>query len=256
LISPQIRKDAELPKVIIVLGPPGSGKGTQCQRLAQILNLPHISTGDLLRHHVRSQTEIALNVSQLMHRGELVPDEMVMDIVRGRLGEKDWVRGMVLDGFPRTENQARLLDTILNEVGLFGNGIKWVFRLVVPENVALQRLANRQTCASCGKSFTSRGSGIRLESRCDVDGTPLSIRDDDRKEAVKNRLQTFERKLSEIVTHYSTHGAVVGINADRTVEQVTESILSSLGCQMPQRCQQKSVESYPRTTSREGLEEL
>jgi adenylate kinase len=212
-------------KLVIVLGPPGSGKGTQCKRLAELLKLPHLSTGDLLRHHVRLRTEIGEEVTDIMKQGQLVPDDVVMEILSRRLTEADCLNGIVLDGFPRTRNQAHLIDVCLADLGWDQPTSKWVFRLVVPEAVIIQRIAGRRTCPSCGKTFSTDSGNSLTDSKCDSDGSPLVIRDDDREETIKSRVQLFEREISAIVEYYSDRKKIIDINADRPLERVTRSIL-------------------------------
>ncbi len=213
---------------MIVLGPPGSGKGTQCKRLAELLTIPHLSTGDLLRQHVRSRTEIGKQVNEFIKRGDLVSDDLVMQILRRRLLETDCCRGAVLDGFPRTAEQARLLDLCLDELESYGPTPKWVFRLLVPEPVIIERIAGRQICANCGKTFNRRSGEPQTELRCDVDHSLLVTRDDDQEETVRGRVKLFEQEIAGIVSHYSEKHSVIDIEANRTVEEVTESILSKM----------------------------
>jgi adenylate kinase len=228
LSSTHIRKGVSELKLIIVLGPPASGKGTQCKRLAGILKIPHVSTGDLLRGHVRSRTTMGRRAEEFIKHGELVPDELVMAILCDRLVEPDCVKGVLLDGFPRNERQAELLDVFLRRQLPSTAITMLVFLLVVPESVIIRRIATRRTCSNCGKTFRAFLGSSRTEEKCDVDGGPLLTRDDDREETVKSRLQVFEEEISSIVGYYSGHGRVININGDREPDEVSASLISTL----------------------------
>jgi adenylate kinase len=219
-------------KFIIVLGPPGSGKGTQCKRLAQLLKIPHLSTGDLLRNHMKSGTEIGQKVHELITRGELVPDDLVMQILHDRMLEADCLNGVVFDGFPRTATQAQLLDAQLSKLDRNGATSAWVFQLVVPESVLIQRIAGRRICSNCGRTFSTTAGERQLHSRCDVDNSPLVIRSDDREDTVRSRVKLFQQEISAIVSHYSERQKIIDVNADRAEECVTESILATISLGM------------------------
>lgn len=215
-------------KFIIVLGPPGSGKGTQCKRLAKLFKLPHLSTGDLLRNHVNSRTDVGQQVAELIKRGDLVPDDLMMQILHRRMLEPDSSFGAVLDGFPRSAKQARLLDRCLEELGNGEPTSMWVFRLIVPESVIIQRVAGRRICGSCGKTFSHNSGEGKSRLTCDADGSPLVVRDDDREGTVRSRVQIFEQQIPAIVAFYSERHKVIDINADCAVEEATELMLSKM----------------------------
>lgn len=218
-----LRNSVSPVNTIIVLGPPGSGKGTQCQRLAEALGLPHISTGDLLRDHVSRGTMLGLQVREVMNRGELISDEAVLEMLRGRISQADCGHGFILDGFPRTRNQAEMLDQCFVDAG--ASVRQWVFRLMVSEEALFRRLAGRRTCPRCGRIF---GPLSVSTSKCDVDGTDLIIRPDDREDTVQTRLAVFAQTVSPIVDYYANSNSVVEVNADRPIEEVTNSILREL----------------------------
>jgi len=208
--------------VIIILGPPGSGKGTQCRRLAEVLQIPHVSTGDLLRDHVERGTVLGLQVRGVMDCGELVPDEIVLAMLQARISETDCDKGFILDGFPRNEKQAELLDPTLPSSK---PSARWIFRLNISETVLVQRLSRRRTCLVCGKTY-DQTTLVAGDACCEVDGSELVIRTDDREETVRNRLATFDRMIPGIAAYYKGRGwAVVEIIADRPIDDVTESIL-------------------------------
>jgi adenylate kinase len=223
-----VSKASNEQNVIILLGPPGSGKGTQCKQLAKVLGVPHVSTGDLLRDHVSRQTTLGLHVQDVMNRGELVSDQAVLEMLRERLFEADCCAGFILDGFPRSRKQAELLQECLSHRGSSKTSVKSVFRLVIPETTIISRLAGRRTCPACGKTFGRSSKASQLATACDLDGAELMVRIDDREETVRTRLRVFERMISPILVYYAEQGPVVDVDADRDVEEVTNSILSEL----------------------------
>lgn len=218
---------AKSEKCIIVLGPPRSGKGTQRKRLSEILNIPHVSTGELLRHQVRLQTDLGREVDDLMKRGELVPDELVMEVLQRRLAQSDSSNGFVLDGFPRNRAQSRALDDCLIQMG-HDRQSKLIFLLMVSESAIIHRLSGRRTCAACGKTFNVVELASSKASTCDIDGSTLVSRNDDLEHTVRNRLLLFEQTISGILAHYSEQGKVFEIDADGSVDEITRSILSKV----------------------------
>jgi adenylate kinase len=215
------------PTIVIVLGPPGSGKGTQCKRLARILQIPHISTGDLLRAHVSRGTNLGLQVQEVMERGGLVSDDQVLEMLKDRLLQPDCLEGFVLDGFPRSQQQAVMLDDCLAHVSLGGASAKTIFRLVISEAAVVRRLAGRRTCPTCGKTFSCSES-LQGTPKCDADGSSLIIRIDDNEETMRTRLRVFEQLIPSIVAYYEDRGSVLEISADHCVDEVTNNILYEL----------------------------
>jgi adenylate kinase len=220
--------DEQVPMVLILLGPPGAGKGTQCQKLAAALRIPHISTGDILRAHVRQDTEVGRRVKAIMDEGNLVSDALVWEMLSDRIGQSDCARGFLLDGFPRTPEQAESLDS-----HLLGNGPKRhphliVVRLVVSQKSLLQRLSGRQVCPSCGVGYSAHLRHAQVEGKCDIDGTPLIIRADDRAAVTIERQRVYESQIIPILGYYSKRGAVLEIDGDRPAPAVTEEILDSV----------------------------
>lgn len=214
---------------IVLLGPPGAGKGTQSHNITQHYRIPQVSTGDLLREHVKQATPLGVEVKELMARGELVPDHLVCDIVAWRLREPDAQRGFVLDGFPRAQKQAVWLDAFL-KFEFFDSG-KWpawlpiVVRIQVDYNKLLLRITGRRTCPTCGRIYNVHLQPPRVDEVCDIDGSKLFVRDDDREEVIRERLATYERQTRPVAEYYEALGRVITIDGDRPVDEVTASIV-------------------------------
>jgi adenylate kinase len=213
---------------VILLGPPGAGKGTQSRRIVDYYGVPQISTGDLLRDHVTRGTTLGLEAKTIMARGELVPDELMYGIVSARLQEVDCRSGFVLDGFPRTPAQAGWLDAFLTEA-VFENSQKCppiVIQLLVDYNQLLLRIAGRRSCPTCGRTYNIHTQPPLADELCDVDGTKLLIREDDREEVIAGRLATYEKQTSPVADYYRAQNRLIAINADRPMEEVTAQIFS------------------------------
>ena len=213
---------------VILLGPPGAGKGTQSRRIVERYGVPQISTGDLLRDHVGRGTELGLKAKVIMARGELVPDELMYGIVATRLREADCKRGFVLDGFPRTAPQAGWLDAFL-EKEVFDKSKKCppvVIQLLVDYTQLLQRLAGRRSCPTCGRLYNIHSQPPLVDELCDVDGSKLVIRDDDREEVISGRLAAYETQTRRVADYYRAQRRLVAINADRTMDEVTAQIFA------------------------------
>jgi adenylate kinase len=212
--------------VLILLGPPGAGKGTQCKRLAKALQIPHVSTGDLLRDNVRRDTGLGRRVKQIMDAGCLVSDVLIMDMLGQRIEQSDCAGGFILDGFPRNRKQAEALDIYL--AALNQRSSLLVLRLVVPQRALLTRLAARHICLFCGAGYSSSAQAPRVAGRCDFDGSSLIVREDDRRETILERLRIYEQQISPIVCHYSQHDAVLEVDGDRPVDEVTAGLLRGI----------------------------
>jgi adenylate kinase len=211
---------------VILLGPPGAGKGTQSKQIVAHYGIPQISTGDLLREHVARCTELGRKAGEIMARGELVPDELMYGIVAGRLREPDCKRGFVLDGFPRTAAQAGWLDALL-EKEVFDNSEKCppvVIQLLVDYNQLLLRIAGRRTCPTCGRTYNIHSQPSRVDAFCDMDGSKLVFREDDREEVVSQRLAAYETQTRPVAKYYREKQRLVAINADRPVAEVTAHV--------------------------------
>jgi adenylate kinase len=215
---------------VILLGPPGAGKGTQARQIVERYGIPQISTGELLRDHVTRRTDLGCKARAIMDRGELVPDELMYGIVADRLRQADCRRGFILDGFPRTAAQAGWLDAFLRKE-FFDNqllgeaaGAPIVIQLLVDYNRLLLRLTGRRLCPTDGRLYNIHFQPPRVNGLCDLDGTPLIIRDDDREEVVRERLNVYENQTKQVVEYFRRQGSVIAVNADRPIEQVTAEI--------------------------------
>jgi len=210
---------------LILLGPPGSGKGTQGARLARRLKVPLISTGDMFRAHVKGGTELGLKVKGILDAGELVPDEIVVRMVRGRLGEPDVEKGFLLDGFPRTLRQAELLDGMLAEMRI---GIDKVIELLVPDDEIVRRLGGRRVCPECGAVYHVESKPPQREGRCDRDGAELAQRDDDREEVVRRRLRVYAGQAAPLTGFYRSRGVLAPVDGSGSAERIFDRIAEAL----------------------------
>jgi len=217
---------------IVLLGPPGAGKGTQSKRIAEHYRIPQVSTGDLLREHVKQQTPLGREVQALMANGELVSDHLVCDIVAWRLREPDAQRGFILDGFPRTQKQAAWLDAFLKfeffESGKWAAWLPIVIRIQVDYNKLLLRITGRRTCPTCGRIYNVHSQPPLVDEICDFDGTKLVIRDDDREEVIRERLDAYERQTKPVADYYQQLGRLATIDGDQPVDDVTARILQEI----------------------------
>ena len=217
---------------IVLLGPPGAGKGTQSKRIAEHYRIPQVSTGDLLREHVKQQTPLGREVQALMANGELVSDHLVCDIVAWRLREPDAQRGFILDGFPRTQKQAAWLDAFLKfeffESGKWAAWLLIVIRIQVDYNKLLLRITGRRTCPTCGRIYNVHSQPPLVDEICDFDGTKLVIRDDDREEVIRERLDAYERQTKPVADYYQQLGRLATIDGDQPVDDVTARILQEI----------------------------
>ena len=213
---------------VILLGPPGAGKGTQAKQLMERYGIPQISTGDILRDNVRRGTVLGIEAKGIMARGELVPDNLVCDMVADRLRQQDCERGFILDGFPRTAAQAGWLDAFLEneffDKSHSGNCLPIVIRMDVDYNQLLRRLQGRRTCPACGRIYTVDLQPPRVEGICDFDGSTLTARNDDREEVIAERLAAYDEQTRPVADHYERKGRLISINADVPVNEVTEQV--------------------------------
>ena len=211
---------------VILLGPPGSGKGTQSKKIAAHYGIPQISTGDLLREHVRQGSALGREAQAIMARGELVPDDLMYGMVAERLAQADCSRGYVLDGFPRTAGQAGWLDAFL-ERQLFEKSEKRrpvVIRLDVDYTQLLLRVTGRRSCPCCGRIYNVHFQPPRINELCDLDETKLIQREDDREEVVRPRLNAYEVQTKPVADYYLAQGRLVAVNADQPVEELAAQI--------------------------------
>jgi adenylate kinase len=214
-----------LPGPVLLLGAPGVGKGTQAQRLMAEFGIPQISTGDLLRQHRRDHTPLGLLADDLMSRGKLVPDDLVNQMVAARLQESDTEHGYILDGFPRTLNQAEWLDRQLVAYLLPVVAIN----IVVDERVLLERITGRLTCPICGTIYNIYSKPPKNDRVCDFDGAALVQRADDTVDVFHERMRSFEQKTTAVIEYYREHGnRFAEVDGDRPIDEVTQSIRETL----------------------------
>jgi len=213
---------------LVLLGAPGSGKGTQAQRLRDEKGIPQISSGDLLRDAVARGTELGKRAKAAMDAGELVADEIVLGLIRERLGRADTAGGFILDGYPRNVAQAGALDVVLRELG---KPIDAVVLMDVDANVLMKRLTGRRTCPKCGKVFNIYSSPSANGDRCDVcpDAPELVQRADDREEVIENRLKVYDTQTAPLIAHYRNLDLLKVVNADAPVAQVYGDFLRAAG---------------------------
>ncbi len=211
---------------LVLVGPPGAGKGTQAQYVAGSRQIPKISTGDIFRANVSDGTELGLIAKSYMDRGDLVPDAVTVDMVRDRLGQSDAAKGFLLDGFPRTVPQAEELDGILDDLG--NGGLDIVLELVVDDDEVVRRLSGRRTCRTCNRVWHVDFDPPATEGVCDLDGGTLYQRDDDREETIRHRLTVYADQTAPLIGLYASRGLLVGIDATGPVDDVTERALEAL----------------------------
>jgi adenylate kinase len=212
---------------VIFLGAPGAGKGTQAKRMVERYGIPQISTGDLLREHVKMGTPLGREAKTIMERGELVPDQLVCDMVGLRLRESDCDRGFVLDGFPRTVEQAKWLDDVLAHRSFGGHSLPpVVIDFEVSYNQLFQRLTGRRSCPTCGRIYNVYFQPPRIPDTCDVDGSKLVTRKDDSEEAIRVRLKNYEEQTLPLADYYRRQGRLHVIDGEQPTETVTEQAIA------------------------------
>lgn len=211
---------------ILLMGPPGAGKGTQAEKLTEILQVPHISTGDMFRSAIKEETQMGMLAKSYMDKGELVPDEVTVGIVKDRIAEDDCKKGFLLDGFPRTVVQADALEKILEELGI---KLDSVVNIEVPLEELIGRLTGRRICKSCGATYHMLFNPPAQEGFCDKCGGQLYQRDDDTEETAKNRLEVYEKQTAPLLEYYKNTGLLVNVNGNQSMDDVLAEILKVLG---------------------------
>jgi adenylate kinase len=207
---------------LVLLGPPGSGKGTQAKRIEQTHGIPQLATGDMLRTATHSGSELGLRVKSIMDCGQLVPDDIIIDMIADRTGQPDCRDGFILDGFPRTLPQARALDEVLSHRGL---RLDHVIEIEVTESALVDRLAGRFTCQQCGASYHERDHRPKADGVCDACGAcEFVCRADDRPETVKARLEVYRRQTAPILPYYRDRGILRRVNGMAEIDAVTREI--------------------------------
>lgn len=211
---------------LILLGPPGAGKGTQASRIVEDYSIPHISTGDMLRAALKNQTAMGLEAKRYMDAGELVPDSVVIGIVRDRLQEPDTAGGFLLDGFPRTIPQAEALDDTLASIG---RGVSKALAILVDEDELVRRLTGRRICRDCQVPFHMVFSPSAEEGVCDKCGGELYQRDDDSESTVRNRLAVYAQQTEPLIAYYDAQSVLARIDGEQSPDQVYEHLKEAIG---------------------------
>lgn len=210
---------------IVLLGPPGVGKGTQAKILSAQTGLAHISSGDLFREHIKNQSELGKLAQTYINKGELVPDDVTIAMIRERLSRPDCKTGAILDGFPRTPAQAEALEAMLEE---FKGHVDAVPFITAAEDILAERLSGRWTCRANGHIFNEKFNPPKVRGRCDIDGSELYQRDDDKAETVKHRIHVYLEQTSPLVAYYRDHGKLIEVDGMQTIEMVTQAMVAAL----------------------------
>lgn len=210
---------------IILMGPPGAGKGTQAEKLVELYQIPHISTGDMFRKAQKDGTELGLKAKSYMDQGQLVPDEVTVGIVKERLAEADCKEGFLLDGFPRTVQQADALDTILAELDM---ALDCVVNIEVDKAFLVDRLTGRRVCRACGATYHIANKAPKVEGVCDKCGGELYQRGDDTIETVSNRLDVYAAQTAPLIDYYKSKGIMSSIDGSKSMEEVLADIRTAL----------------------------
>jgi len=211
---------------IILLGPPGAGKGTQAKSISQAYSIPHISTGDIFRKNISEKTPLGVEAKGYMDKGQLVPDELTINLVTDRLTHEDCKNGFLLDGFPRTVKQAEALDAFLNENKM---AIDAALLIDVPSTLILERMTGRRVCPECGASYHIKNIPPKVEGICDLCGASLIQRKDDNLETVKERLDVYERQTQPLVDYYKEKGKLMSADGTKDIDVVFSDIRNMLG---------------------------
>ncbi len=214
-----------MPVYVVLLGPPGAGKGTQAGIVAKATGLAHISSGDLFREHIKNQTDLGKQVGAILKRGDLVPDDVTIAMIRERLKQPDCTSGAVLDGFPRTPAQAQALNGMLAE---FGGKVDVVPFIQVAQDELITRLSGRWVCRAQGHVYHETFNPPKTAGVCDLDGSELYQRDDDKRETVEKRIRVYFEQTAPLIDHYRGEDRLVEINGSQEIAQVTEDLLKAL----------------------------
>ena len=211
---------------IIMLGAPGAGKGTQAKMLADKYMIPHISTGDIFRAHIKNGTELGQKAKTYMDQGLLVPDELVCDLVVDRVQQEDCAKGYILDGFPRTIPQAEALDAALANIG---SKIDYAVNVEVPDENIVNRMSGRRACVACGATYHIVHSPTKEEGICDRCGKELIVREDDKPETVTKRLNVYHEQTQPLIDYYTKQGALKEVDGTMNMDDVFNAIVAILG---------------------------
>lgn len=214
-----------MPTFIVLLGPPGAGKGTQAKAIADEMQLPHISSGDIFRENLKNETPLGKEASEYMKKGELVPDDLTIAMIRERIGREDCKNGALLDGFPRTPAQAEALAKMLEE---FHGRVNCVPYIAVPSEVLIERLSGRWTCRTCGQVYHEKFNPPKTKGVCDLDGGELYQREDDKAETVERRIRVYFEQTSPLIDYYRSQNLLVEIDGTQSIERVTKILLAEI----------------------------
>ena len=212
-------------RFIVLLGPPGAGKGTQAEAISAKLRLPHISSGDLFRENFKQQTELGKLAAGFINKGELVPDDVTIAMIRERLAQTDCREGALLDGFPRTPTQAEALAKLLSSLHAQVDSVPYI---CVPEEQLVERLSGRWTCRETGHIFHEKYNPPQKPGVCDIDGSELYQREDDQAETVKRRIRVYLEQTQPLIDFYHQHGVLVEVDGKQPIEQVTADLLAAI----------------------------
>lgn len=210
---------------LVILGPPGAGKGTQAEYIVERYNIPHISTGDIFRENIKNNTELGKKAKSYMDKGLLVPDELVIELVEDRLNKDDAKEGFLLDGFPRTVAQAVSLDSILDKND---DKLTKVINISVDPEILIERAVGRRVCKTCGMTYHVKFNPPKEEGICDKDGTKLIQRDDDTEETVKTRISVYFDQTAPLIDYYRAQNLLVDIYGAKDIDKVFEDIVNGL----------------------------
>lgn len=213
-------------KELIFLGPPACGKGTQTNRLAEFLNFPHVDTGSLLRNEIKNGTEAGIEAKKFIDKGQLVPAELVAKIIKNRLSKYDCKNGYILDGYPRSLEQAEKLEIINQEINTASNDVEFkAIYFDIDTNVLVERIVNRRSCPVCGEIYNLEFKPPKTEGHCDNDGAELVQRKDDTREVAQARFDTYFNETAPLIDYYKNKGVLKTINANGTIDEVWERLL-------------------------------